>query len=114
MDPYAEPAASADDPPPPPGGGSAVKGFFVAIAVHGGLLLLLLPICALGGVAGEAVLMLGVWLLAGFGLIQFIPIIPLMLYYRRRDEPRTVAGLALCAGLVLLLSGGCTAMIFVG
>ena len=113
MDPYTEPAASADDPPPPPGGGSAVKGFFVAIAVHGGLLLLLLPVCALSSIA-QGALVLGMFLLAGFGLIQFIPIIPLMLYYRRRDEPRTVAGLALCAGLVLLLSGGCTAMIFVG
>lgn len=76
------------------------------------MLLLLVPICALGNVGGGAVLALGIYLLAGFGLIQFAPLIPLMLYYRRRGEARTVAGIALCSGLMLLLSGGCTAMLF--
>lgn len=112
MDPYSPPASSSQDPPSPGGGGNAIKGFFLTIAVHGGLLLLLVPICTLGGAVGEAVLMLGIYLLAGFGLIQFLPLIPLILYYRRRGEPRTVAGIALCSGLMLLLSGGCTAMIF--
>ncbi len=58
-----------------------------------------------------ATLMLGIGivLLVGFGLLQFVWLLPFYFNYRRKGETDTCKGILLGSGLTLLLSAACWA-----
>ena len=76
------------------------------IGLNGAVIILLVLLGLLGIQVNER--LTGLFLLAaGIGLVQFIYILPICLYLRRRREWDLMKGVIIGACLSLLLSGGC-------
>lgn len=50
---------------------------------------------------------LGVYLLYGFGLVQFLLLYPLIRHLKRTGKTRTMQGILIGAGITFLLTTGC-------
>lgn len=78
--------------------GSLGKGLLIAGGVN---------IVALGISAVTIMVGIGIVLLMGFGLLQFLWLLPFYLNYRRKGEGDTCKGILLGGGLTVLLSAAC-------
>ena len=78
--------------------GSLGKGLLIAGGVN---------IVALGISAVTILVGFGFVLLMGFGLLQFLWLLPFYLNYRRKGEGDTCKGILLGGGLTVLLSAAC-------
>ena len=79
-------------------GGSIWRGILIGIGV------------SIGGLLASAALMavmVGSYLLIGFGLTQLLWVIPLYLYFARNGQKETGKGILIVAGLVFLLNASC-------
>lgn len=82
------------------------------------LAILLLPLnVAIALIFGDVFLFgqlpLGIYMLILFGLTQFVYILPLAWWLRRRGKTRTAHGLLSTAAVIFLLNSGCCGYLFV-
>jgi hypothetical protein len=115
--PYQAPAAAVADRKAADSAGHEGVG----VAVTLGLLLLQGPLAVLGGVLAEAFGVRGeasmVWVfgpLLVFGATQFIFVVPVALWLRKRGKRRTVLGMWITSGVLFLLNSACFGLLFVG
>src|SRR5690349_512981 len=94
-----------NDPGParPSDPGSLVRGISLGSLINVGMLLI-------GCVTIP--LIIGVAVVAGFGVLQFAWITPVYMRFRWRGETETAKGLLVAAGVTVLLSAGCWGVIF--
>jgi len=100
------------DPPPMPeellpGGeppkadrGSLAHGFLVAAGWNA---------VAIGASVALLAVMIGIPLVAGFGLLQFAWLLPVWARFRRAGKTESARGVLITAGITILLSAGCWA-----
>jgi hypothetical protein len=84
--------------PQTPGPGHIVYGFLAAAACN---------VAALVLSAGLIMLFVGIYLVAGFGLIQFFWLVPLWMIYRKQGKTESAKGVLIVAGITVLLSAAC-------
>ena len=85
---------------------SIIAGFGLAVLCN----VILLPITLL--VAGTLVPILSLAPLLFIGVIQWIYVIPLMIWYLRSGRKPMAQGLLIGAGITLLINGSCWGVLF--
>lgn len=105
--PYSPPASPVVSPPGTPDTGSAILGAVLAV----GALVLLVPV-ALVGMALASMVMpepslfaYGVFLC--FGFAQWVYLVPIGIWLRRRGKPQTALGLWIMGAVMCLLNSAC-------
>jgi ABC-type phosphate transport system auxiliary subunit len=63
--------------------------------------------CALAAGVILIVALIGIFIVAGFGLVQYFWILPLYEKYNRRGETETAKGILIASGITVLLSAAC-------
>src|SRR2546428_133255 len=70
-----------------------------------------LNFCIFAGAAAGIVILIGIPVIALFGVLQFAWIIPIYSRCKERGESETAKGILIAAGITFLLSAGCWGMI---
>lgn len=63
--------------------------------------------CALGAGIILIAALVGIFIVAGFGLVQYAWIVPLYAKYKGRGETETAKGILIASGVTVLLSAAC-------
>ena len=66
-----------------------------------------LNVCALFASLIGIFLLIGIPVIAGFGLVQYVWIMPLYEKYKGRGETETAKGILIASGITVLLSAAC-------
>ena len=82
----------------PPDPGSIWRGIAIAGFVN---------LCALGGGFVLLLLMIGIFIIAGFGAVQFVWILPIYFHFKEKQQTETAKGILIGGGITVLLSAGC-------
>jgi hypothetical protein len=51
--------------------------------------------------------MIGIFIIAGFGAVQFVWILPLYFHFREKQQTETAKGILIAGGITVLLTAGC-------
>ena len=94
--------------------GNLLTGILMGCGVQ--LIFIILGIFLFSGVSpqGSQGSKIGNWALLGWGLTQWIGLVPLILHQRGKGRPKTMYGLLIAGGIGLLLNSACDGLVFRG